>query len=134
MAQTFEAWPCPCGNRSLPDVPCPCTVRQIERHLGKLPVADITVEMVRPLDREMKTPGTTLADMRKQIEAKADYEGLDLDEVSSNLLRAAVRELGIDPEARRRIILVARTIASLDGREPIEACHLSEAINYRMMR
>jgi len=134
LVQTFEAWPCPCGNYPCGNVPCSCTTRQIERHLGKLPVADITVEMVRPLEREMRTPRTTLADMRKQIEAMADYQGLDLDEISGNLLRAAVRELGIDPDVRRRIIAVARTIASLDGREPIEACHLSEAINYRMMR
>jgi len=134
LAQTFEAWPCPCGNRTLPDAPCRCTVRQIERHLRKLPVADIIVEMVRPLEREMRRPGTTLADMRKQIEGKADYQGLDLDEISGNLLRAAVRELGLDPDVRRRIIAVARTIANLDEHERIEAPHLAEAINYRMMR
>ena len=76
-------------------VPCSCTTRQIETAShSKLPLADITVEMVRPLEREMRTPGTTLADMRKQMEAKADYQGLDLDEISGNLLRAAVRELG----------------------------------------
>jgi len=95
LAQTYEVWPCPCGHRNSLNLPCRCTVRQIERHFHKLPVADITVEMVRPLDREMRTPGTALADMRKQIEAKADFSSLDLDEVSSNLLRAAVRELGM---------------------------------------
>jgi predicted ATPase with chaperone activity len=134
LVQTFEAWPCPCGNYPCGNVPCSCTTRQIERHHSKLPLADITVEMVRPLEREMRTPGTTLADMRKQICDMADYRGLDLDEIGGNLLRAAVRELGIDPDARRRVLCVARTIASLDGREPIEACHLSEAVNYRILR
>ncbi len=134
LSQTFEACPCRCGNRNLPDAACRCTVRQIERHLFKLPVADITVEMVRPLDREMRSPGTTLAEMRRQIEAKADFSSLDLDEMAGTLLRAAVRELGIDPDAQKRVLCVARTIASLDGRQPIEACHLSEAINYRIVR
>jgi len=134
LVETFEAWPCPCGNRSLLDAPCGCTVRQVERHLRKLPTADITVEMVRPLERETKTPGTSLADMRKQIEAKADYQKLDLDKISANLLRAASKELGLDPDVQQRIILVARTIANLDGRRTIESSHLCEAINYRMMR
>lgn len=134
LAGTFEARPCPCGNRTLRDAPCGCTVRQVERHLRRLPNADIMMEMVRPLEREIKTPGTSLADMRKQIDAKANYEGLDLDEIGGNLLRAAVRELGIDPDVRRRIILVARTIANLDRRRTIEPSHISEAINYRPPR
>ncbi len=134
LVETFEAWPCPCGNRSLLDAPCDCTVRQVECHVRKLPGADITVEMMRPLERETKTPGTSLADMKKQIEAKADYQGLDLDKIGGNLLRAAVRELGLDPDVQRRIIAVARTIANLDGRKRIEPSHLCEAINYRMMR
>jgi hypothetical protein len=95
---------------------------------------------LRPLYRGLVDPGLEVhAVVTKEADGfvfygKADYEELDLDEVSRNLLRAAVRELGIDPDVRQRIIAVARTIASLDGREPIEACHLSEAINYRMMR
>ena len=103
----------------------------IERHMKKYPVADITVEVVRPPEREMRSPGTTLAEMRKQIAAKADHTSLDLDDVTSGLLRTAVVELGVDPDVRRRIIAVARTIANLDRRERIEASHLMEAINYR---
>ena len=134
LAETFEAWPCPCGNRALRDAPCGCTVRQVERHLRRLPTADITVEMVRPLEREMRTSGTTLADMKEQIEAMSDYQGLDLDRISGNLLRAAAKELGLDPNVQQRIILVARTIANLDQRRTIEPSHISEVINYRMLR
>lgn len=79
----------------------------------------------------IRAPGTTLADMRKQIAAKAEHTSLDLDDVTSGLLRTAVVELGVDPDQRRRIIAVARTIANLDHRERIEAPHLMEAINYR---
>lgn len=133
LGQTFEARPCPCGNYSTPCAACSCTARQIERHRERFPVADITVEMVRPPEREMRSAGTTLAEMRKQIEAKTDHSALDLDDVTSGLLRTAVVELGVDPDVRRRIIAVARTIANLDWRERIEAPHLMEAINYRGM-
>ncbi len=131
LGQTFEARPCPCGNYSNPCAGCSCTAPQIERHVQKFPVADITVEVVRPPEREMRSSGTTLAEMRKQIEAKTDHSALDLDDVTSGLLRTAVVELGVDPDVRRRIIAVARTIANLDRRERIEAPHLMEAINYR---
>ena len=134
LAQTFEARPCPCGHRNSPYQNCSCTVRQIERHVRKLPQADITVEMVRPAERDRRTPGTTLADMRRQIDARTDYRSLELDEAAKSLLATAVRELGLDPDQQRRAIAVARTIANLDGRERIELSHLMEAINYRAMR
>lgn len=131
LGQTFEVRPCPCGNFSTPYADCSCTARQIERHREKFPVADITVEVVRPPEREMRSAGTTLADMRKQIAAKTAHTALDLDDVASGLLRTAVAEVNVDPGARHRIITVARTIANLDRRERIEAPHLMEAVNYR---
>ena len=90
--------------------------------------------MVRPTEQQRRTPGTSLADMRRQIDAKTDHRSLDLDEVAKSLLATAVRELGLDPDQQRRAIAVARTIANLDGRERIEVSHLMEAINYRTMR
>lgn len=131
---TFEAGPCPCGYRDDPCRACQCSWRQIERHVRKLPVADISIEVVFPPEREMRTSGTTLAEMRRQVEAKSDHHSLDLDEDSRNLLRGAVVELGLDPSVRNRILAVARTIANLDQSEGIEARHLCEAINYRMPR
>ncbi len=95
-------------------------------------MADISIEVVIPPEREMRTPGTTLAEMRRQVEAKSDYESLDLDEDSRNLLKAAVAELALDPDVRNRVLAVARTIANLDRCENIESRHLCEAINYRM--
>ena len=81
-----------------------------------------------------KTPGTTLAEMKQQIDAKTAYESLELGEDSLTLLKAASSELGIDIDARNRIIAVARTIANLDRKERIESFHLCEAINYRPLR
>ena len=80
----------------------------------------------------MRTPGTTLAEMRRQVQAKSDFQSLELDEESRNLLKAAVAELGLDTDVRNRIVTVARTIANLDRCERIESRHLCEAINYRM--
>ncbi|MGD0900753.1 MAG: ATP-binding protein [Thermoguttaceae bacterium] len=134
LGTTFEVRPCPCGYRSDPRRACQCGYKQIERHLRNLPVADINVEVCPPALREMKSPGTTLTEMRHQIDGKTAYESLELDEDSRNLLKAATAELALDADALSRIIAVARTIANLDRSERIEARHLCEAINYRAMR
>ena len=134
LGNTFEARPCPCGYRNDPRRACQCSCNQIERHVRKLPVADISIEMVSPAEREMRSPGTSLAEMRQQIEAKTGYESLELGDDSRNLLKAAISELALDADARNRILAVARTIANLDRNERIEARHVCEAINYRAMR
>jgi predicted ATPase with chaperone activity len=134
LSQTFEARPCPCGHRNNPRQDCSCTVRQIERQVRNFPQADVTVEMVLPAERERRTPGTTLTDMRRQTEDKTDHPSLDLDDVSRTLLSTAVRDVGLDPDQQRRAIAVARTIANLDRQEQIGVSHLMEAINYRSLR
>jgi magnesium chelatase family protein len=50
-----------------------------------------------------------------------------------NLLRAAMTELGLSARAHDKVLRVARTIADLDGSDPIKPQHLNEAINYRML-
>jgi predicted ATPase with chaperone activity len=132
LGSTFEARPCPCGYRGDPRRSCDCSYRQIERH--KLPQADISIEMVCPPEREMRSAGTGLAEMRQQIKAKTSYESVELGDDSRTLLKAAVSELALDADARNRILAVARTIANLDQCERIEARHICEAINYRMRR
>ena len=133
LGSTFEARPCPCGYRSDPRRACQCSCRRIEGHLRKLPATDISVEVVSPLEREMRTPGTTLAEMRRQVQSKSDFQSLELDEDGRNLLKAAVAELALDTDVRNRVLVVARTIAHLDRCERIEPRHLCEAINYRML-
>ena len=134
LGTTFEVRPCPCGYRNDPRRACKCRSRQIECHLRKLPVTDISIEVVNPPEREMRSQGTGLAEMRQQIEAKTGHESLELGDDSRNLLRAAVSECALDADARNRILAVARTVANLDRYESIDARHLCEAINYRMPR
>ena len=97
-------------------------------------MADISIEMMCPPEREMRSPGTGLAEMRQQIEAKTGHESLELGDDSRTLLKAAMSEYALDADARNRILAVARTIANLDRCERIEARHVCEAINYRTMR
>jgi predicted ATPase with chaperone activity len=132
LKTTFEVRPCPCGYRNDPRRACRCSYKQVERHLRGLPVADISIEVFAPAEREMRSSGTSLAEMKQQIEAKSDCQSLDLDDDGRNLLKAAVAELALDADARNRVLAVARTIANLDRCERIESRHLCEAVNYRM--
>ena len=134
LGSSFEVWPCPCGYRGDPRRACGCSFKQIERHVRKWPATDISIEMMCPPEREMRSAGTGLAEMRQQIASKTAYESLELGDDSRNLLRAAVSECALDTDARNRVLAVARTVANLDRCERIEARHLCEAINYRMLR
>jgi len=135
LGHTFEAQPCPCGYHGSPIRSCDCSAGKVERHRAAWPVADITVEVVQPPQRELDgRPGTTLAEMTVQITRMSSHTDLALDEHSANLLRCACVEWGIDPDARTRIIAIARTVANLDWSERIGTAHTCEAINYRAFR
>jgi magnesium chelatase family protein len=56
-----------------------------------------------------------------------------LDAASLGLMKSAMESLGLSARAHDRILRMARTIADLDGSEPIQAAHLTEAINYRTL-
>lgn len=49
------------------------------------------------------------------------------------LLRGCMTELGFSARAHDKILRVARTIADLAGSRDIEAEHVGEAINYRLL-
>ena len=134
LGYTFEVRPCPCGYRNDPRRACECRSSKIERHLRKLTVADINIEVLCPAEREMRSPGTSVAEMRQQIEAKTEYESLELADDSRNLLKSAISEYALDADTRNRILEVARTIANLDRSERIDSRHVCEAINYRAIR
>jgi predicted ATPase with chaperone activity len=134
LDDTFEVRPCPCGYRSVRTADCRCTARQIERHVSRFPVTDITVEVVPPHERDRKYPGTTLVATQKQIDGATDYTGTTLDEDCGRLLNSARTEYGLDEATRNRVLQVARTIANLDRCEGIGLSHLCEAINYRRFR
>ena len=120
LGNTFEARPCPCGYHGSPIRACDCSCAKIERCRAAWPVADITIEVVQPPQREFNgRPGTGVAEMKAQIASMTGHTDLALDEHSANLLKCACAEYGIDPDSRNRIIAIARTIANLDRSERI---------------
>ncbi|MBP3695786.1 MAG: YifB family Mg chelatase-like AAA ATPase [Thermoguttaceae bacterium] len=56
-----------------------------------------------------------------------------LDQQSIQQLRAAMHQFGLSARAHDKVLRIARTIADLDGSENIQADHLAEAINYRIL-
>jgi magnesium chelatase family protein len=108
---------------------------------------DLHLEVPAVPYRELSstTPGTSSAQMREQVvrarltqrerfhntrirgNAKMGPRQIRqycvLDAACQELLKASMNELGLS----------ARTIADLDGSADIQAPHLSEAINYRML-
>jgi magnesium chelatase family protein len=154
--------PCPCGYRNDPRRDCHCSVPQIERYMSKIsgPLLDridihIEVPSVDFKELSAETTGTSSQQMRAEVttarrtqaERFADSctrhnaqmtsrqirQFCRLDTECMNLLRASVNELGLSARAHDKILRVSRTIADLDGRETIQASHITEAINYRML-
>jgi magnesium chelatase family protein len=154
--------PCPCGYRGDPRRSCHCSPPQIERYMSKisgplLDRIDIHIEVPAVAFRELSggTPGTSSADMRKQVMGTrqtqaARFHGsrtrhngqmthrqtrqfCQLDEESRNLLKGAMSEMGLSARAHDKILRVARTIADLDESADIRSHHLTEAINYRIL-
>lgn len=56
-----------------------------------------------------------------------------LSEDCQELLKNSVNELGLSARAHDKVLRVSRTIADLERSEHIQASHLNEAINYRML-
>ena len=54
-----------------------------------------------------------------------------LSEPSKIILKKSFEQMNLSARAYSRILKVARTIADLDEKENIKACHIAEAIQYR---
>ena len=154
--------PCPCGYRSDPRRDCHCTIPQIERYMAKisgplLDRIDIHIEVPAVPFKELSADlvGTSSEDMRQQV-SRARQRQVErfaksptrnnakmtsrqirhfcrLNAECLELLKASVNEMGLSARAHDKILRVACTIADLDGSSEIQAPHINEAINYRML-
>src|SRR6202158_5003706 len=154
--------PCPCGYLGDGRRPCKCNPMQIERYIARIsgPLLDridlhLEVPAVPFQELSANADGTSSAVMRDQVaharKVQRDRFGRDnhrlnsrmttrqlrkhcvLDTEGRKLLQSAMDDVGLSARAHDRILLVARTIADLDGSATIQHGHVIEAIGYRSL-
>ena len=153
--------PCPCGN--YPDLSkCTCTPSQREMYMKKLSAPfleriDICVEVPKVQYEELATERKEESSemIRKRIVQARKIQGeryqglgfatnacLDMKHIEGYcilgsreqvLMKQAYEHLGLSARTYHKVLLVARTIADLEGSERIEERHLQEALGYRTM-
>ncbi len=149
--------PCPCGYYGHPKRTCRCSLQQIRRYVSKIsgPILDrmdMIVEMppveyaelsggagessevIRErVQRAWEIQKRRLGDggFNSRMDPSQVKEFCALSPEDEDLLRSVVDRLSISPRGVHRILRVARTIADLEGSEPIRREHLLEAIQYR---
>jgi len=153
--------PCPCGyypdrNR------CSCTASQIQSYLGKIshPLLDridlcVEVERVKYEELYEKAEEESSESIRKRVVKaremqKERYRDLSiltnaeltskqveqfcmLGEKETKMMKEAFTAMNLTARRYYKILMVARTIADLDGSDRIEEKHLREALGYRMV-
>ena len=154
--------PCMCGYRGDPLHECRCTPLQVQQYRNRLsgPLRDridliVDVPAV-PLSALTAAPtGESSAIVRERVvEARARQAArfedtpvrvnaalhgralrrhCALDAKGSRLLETAIRRLALSARGYDRVLKVARTIADLADADQIDATHLAEALQYRMI-
>ncbi|MBU2826720.1 MAG: YifB family Mg chelatase-like AAA ATPase [Acidithiobacillus ferriphilus] len=150
--------PCPCGHLGDPQQMCRCTPAQVSQYRGRLsgPLLDrIDIQMEVPTlpvsDLQEAAQGESSAYWRERIAQAVDrqwqrQQGRNaqlqgellaqfcaLDAVGTRLLSRATETLHLSARAYHRVLRVARSIADLEGSDPISSQHLAEAIQYRRL-
>jgi magnesium chelatase family protein len=154
--------PCPCGFQGDERRPCRCTPVQIAKYRGKLsgPLRDridliVEVPAVPVAAIADGAPGESSAVVRARVCAARDRQraryGADGPRTNAalrgravatvckpdmrgrDLLRRAVERLGLSARGYDRVLKVARTIADLAGAERVDADHVAEALQYRLV-
>ncbi len=154
--------PCPCGYLTDAKKECHCTPNQIQKYMSKVsgPLLDridihIEVPSVKYKDLSDETSGEKSEIIRERVKIARDIQlkrfkddGVfsnaqmsyrmvrkycKLDQVSMDLLKIALTELGFTARCYDKILRVSRTIADLEGKENINSDHVSEAIQYRSL-
>ncbi|MBU6160866.1 MAG: YifB family Mg chelatase-like AAA ATPase [Myxococcales bacterium] len=154
--------PCPCGHLGDPGHECIDSPLQIASYRNRIsgPLLDridiqLDVPAVTFRDLRKDTAEETSATIRERVDAARERQlrryadrGIacnahmspreirdfcQVDDAGNRILEMVVDRLGMSARAFDRILKVARTIADLEGVEPIEARHLTEAVQYRKL-
>jgi len=159
----IAANPCPCGYAGSQIRTCSCTPAMIAKYRAKisgplLDRIDLHVEVpalkAEEITEEAKNSECSAEIRERVVKARLIQKGrlspkgisvnsqmagrhlkhfCPLDLEGKNLIRQAIRKLGLSARAYDRILKVARTIADLAGNEFINSRHLAEAIGFRAM-
>ncbi len=154
--------PCPCGYRTDPKRECTCTPPMIKKYVSKIsgPLLDridihIQVPSVEYKELSSEAGGEPSSNIRDRVEkarqvqlgrfkdsqtffnagmtTKQLKQHCQLDDASKQIMALAIDKMGLSARAHDRILKVSRTIADLDGVEPLTAEHVAEAIQYRSL-
>lgn len=155
--------PCPCGYYGCDTTRrCTCSAEQVRGYRNRIsgPLLDridiqVRVPAVAYRDLERGVRGESSDVVRRRVQRARETQrhrfGADgphcnarmapselrthcgLDKEGHALLENVIDRLGMSARAYDRILKVARSIADLDGSEPLRAPHIAEAIQYRIL-
>ena len=154
--------PCPCGFLGDDRRPCRCTPAQIAKYRGRLsgPLRDridliVEVPAVPVTSITDGAPGESSAAVRERVctarglqqarygaggprtntelRGRAVAQVCRPDRAGRDLLRRAVEQIGLSARGYDRVLKVARTVADLVGAARVEADHVAEALQYRLV-
>jgi magnesium chelatase family protein len=155
--------PCPCGYLGDMKHNCRCTPAQVQRYESRLsgPLLDridmhLEVPAVPYKEMASGNSGEASAVIKERVEQTRTVQKMrfakrrnfycngqmtprdlkkfcPLDKASEKLIEDAVERLGLSARSYHRILKIGRTIADLDGSEPLQAKHIAEAIQYRRL-
>jgi magnesium chelatase family protein len=154
--------PCPCGFAGDPIHECRCTPQQIAKYRGRLsgplldrldltvdvpavppdilgggesgePSARVRGRVVEARARQHERTGAQGVRTNAALTAQMMASHCRLDSSGLRILAGAVQRLGLSARGYDRVRKVARTIADLAASQDIEADHIAEALQFRMM-
>ncbi len=154
--------PCPCGHLGDPRRECRCTPPEVRRYRARLsgplldridlqlevppvpyrdlarcgrgePSAAVRARVVAARARQARRLGSSGRHANAELTPPEVRRWCSPDAEGERLLELAMAKLALSARAVHRILRVARTIADLDGAEPLAARHVAEAIAYRTL-